>query len=49
MTTMHKRERRNSVNDWLDRAATADQVIGYVLVAVGICGIIYLAIERVMS
>ena len=34
MTSMYNRNRRQRVNDWLDRAATADTVIGYTLVAI---------------
>ena len=34
MTSFYNRTRRQRVNDWLDRAATADTIIGYTLAAI---------------
>ena len=34
MTTFNRRQRRQALQTWLDRAATADQIIGYSLVVI---------------
>ena len=42
MVTYHYRERQHRLHDWLQRRATADQIVCYALVVAGICGVFVL-------
>jgi hypothetical protein len=56
MVTYYQRQRRKfdahnrlamrrRADDWLDKAATADQVIGYALIAIIACALVVLVVE----
>ena len=45
MTTFNRRQRREALHQWLDRAATADQIIGYTLAVILVACLGVLLIE----